>query len=287
MQTAAALVAKIVSIERFETASSLIGYFGVFPEEVDVSGADRHGHPKQGTEIHMSRKGNDLVRRLLYTAAQCAVKCNPPVKALFARLMADGKHYNVAIGHCMAKLLRQVFALWNKDCDFDPQFESRQQAQSITESDAAESDAADERKKAVGHKKAVKPQSKVVTTTAASIPSSPSVNNLPPLNFGLLRQQVPITNVLQRFEWHPQSTRAAQWRGACPLHQPSGATSRCCAVHTKKNVYCCHRCGSQGNVLDLWIALCGKPIMEAAWELVETFGLEPPLLKEGPPDTNR
>jgi transposase len=58
-QTAAALVAKIVSIDRFETAKALIGYFGVFPEEVDVSGADRHGNPKQGTEIHKSRKGND------------------------------------------------------------------------------------------------------------------------------------------------------------------------------------------------------------------------------------
>ena len=25
----------------------------------------------------------------------------------------------------MAKLLQQVFALWKKDCDFDPQFETR------------------------------------------------------------------------------------------------------------------------------------------------------------------
>jgi transposase len=108
LQTAAALVAKIVSIDRFETASALIGYFGIFPEEVDVSGTDRQGKPKQGTEIHMSRKGNDQVRRLLYTAAQCAVTWNPPVKALFARLLADNKVYNVAIGHCMAKLLRQV-----------------------------------------------------------------------------------------------------------------------------------------------------------------------------------
>ena len=73
----------------------------------------------------MSRKGNDLVRRLLYTAAQCAVTWNPPVKALFARLRADGKEYNVCMGHCLAKLLRQVFALWTQDCDFDPDFESR------------------------------------------------------------------------------------------------------------------------------------------------------------------
>jgi len=120
LQTAAALVAKIVSIGRFDTAKSLIGYFGTFPEEVDVSGTDRQGRPKAGREIHMSRKGNDLVRRLLYTAAQCAAKWNPPVEALFARLTADGKHYNVAIGHCMAKLLRQAFALWKKDSTTNP-----------------------------------------------------------------------------------------------------------------------------------------------------------------------
>jgi transposase len=124
LQTNAALVAKIVSIDRFATATALIGYFGIFPEEIDVSGTDRQGNPKPGTEIHMSRKGNDLVRRLLYTAAQSAVLWNPPVKALFTRLRADGKEYNVCLGHCMAKLLRQVFALWTKDCDFDPAFES-------------------------------------------------------------------------------------------------------------------------------------------------------------------
>lgn len=283
-QTAAALVAKIVSIDRFETASALIGYFGVFPEELDVSGTDRLGNPKQGTEIHMSRKGNDLVRRLLYTAAQCAVTWNPPVKVLFARLRAGGKDYNVAIGHCMAKLLRQVFAVWKKDCDFDPDFETRQQAEPATESDVAESD---EKKKAVGHKEAVEPQRKVVTTTPSTITSSSSGNKLPPLNFARLREQVSIVQVLEQIAWHPQSTRGVQWRGACPVHEEAGATSRYFAVQTAKSVYCCHRCGSQGNALDLWVALREKPLLEAAWELVETLGLDPPLLEQGPPDTNR
>lgn len=127
LQTAAALVAKIVSIKRFKSASALIGYFAVFPEEVDVSGTDKSGTPKRGTETRMSRKGNDLVRRLLYTAAQSAAKHNPPVKALFARQMAAGKHYNVAIGHCMAKLLRQVFGVWTRDCDFDRNYETSEQ----------------------------------------------------------------------------------------------------------------------------------------------------------------
>jgi len=175
LQTAAALVAKIVTIDRFETPSALIGYFGVFPEEVDVSGTNRQGNPKKGTEIRMSRKGNDQVRRLLYTAAQCAVKWNPPVKALFARLMADGKDYNVAIGHCMAKLLRQVFALWKKDEDFHPEFETQQ----VEPTKQLESDA-NQNKEAVGHKsEAVKPQGKVVTTTASTITLSAEGDKLP------------------------------------------------------------------------------------------------------------
>lgn len=128
VQTAAALICKIVSIDRFETAKQLIGYFGVFPEEIDVSGVDKNGKPKKGKSMRMSRKGNDLVRRLLYLAAESAARHNPPVKALFARKLADGKHYNLVIGHCMAKLLRQVHAVWKYDREFDSMFEEREKA---------------------------------------------------------------------------------------------------------------------------------------------------------------
>jgi transposase len=278
-QTAAALVAKIVTIDRFETASALIGYFGVFPEEVNVSGTDRQGNPKQGTEMHMSRKGNDLVRRLLYTAAQSAVTYNPPVKALFARQMAAGKDYNTAIGHCMAKLLRQVFGLWKKDCDFDPEFETKQaEKPAEPSSNSPQESMSESEKKVVGHK-AVEPQVKVVTTTKSIIPPTSCENQLRPLDFALLRQQVSIRAVLEQLSWHPNRTRGVQWRGSCPLHEQADPKSRCFAVETDKNIYCCHRCGSQGNVLDLWVALRGKPILEAGWDMVETFGLEPPLLK--------
>jgi transposase len=319
-QTAAALVAKIVSIDRFATPAALIGYFGIFPEEVDVSGTDRHGNPKHGTEIHMSRKGNDLVRRLLYTAAQCAVTWNPAVQALFARRKADGKHYNVCLGHGMAKLLRQVFALWTKDCDFAPDFETKQHAarelvasepvasesvasesvasesvasesvasESVASESVASEPSADETKKVVGHKKAVQPQGKVVTTTASKITAAAPANNTRrPLNFALLRQRFSITQVLEHLGWHPQTANGTQSRGPCPVHEPAGAASRCFAVQTEKNVYCCHRCGSEGNALDLWAAIHEQPILVAAWDLVTTFGLEPPLLEaEGPPGTN-
>lgn len=164
LQTAAALVAKIISIDRFRSPSALIGYFGIFPEEVEVSGTDRQGKPKSGTQMRMSRKGNDLVRRLLYTAAQSAVKWNPAVKALFARQRADGKDYNTAIGHCMAKLLRQVYALWKKDCDFDPEYELRSLSNAEPKPQPKEM--------VTGHRnQAVMPQQKVVTATDSRIPS--------------------------------------------------------------------------------------------------------------------
>lgn len=165
-QTYAALVAKIVSIDRFHTANSLIGYFGIFPEEVDVSGTDKYGRPKGGRSTRMSSKGNDLVRRLLYSAAKTAAKHNPPVRALFARQMAAGKSYNVAMGHCMAKLLRQVFAVWKQDCEFDPDHE--------TKADSSPPDnlgGDEELKTAAGHN-LVRDQNRKVVTAA-----TPSINN--------------------------------------------------------------------------------------------------------------
>jgi transposase len=283
LHTAAALVAKIVSIDRFRSPKALVGYFGVFPEEVDVSGTDRQGQPKRGTTFHMSRKGNDLVRRFLYMAAQSAAKWNPAVKALFTRLMAAGKSYNVAIGHCMAKLLHQVFALWTKDCDFDPEFETRTEPK---ESQDTESLISEKAQAAAGHKNAVESAKTGDTATSSSRVSSKSGNKLPPLNFAKLREQVSIQKVLEQIGWTPQETRGAQWRGSCPLHESLDATSRCFAVETEQHMYCCHRCGSQGNALDLWTAFCERPLLEAAWDLVKVLGLEPPLLKEEPPEAN-
>lgn len=262
LHTAAALVAKMVSIDRFRSAKALVGYFGVFPEEIDVSGTDRQGQPKRGTAFHMSRKGNDLVRWFLYLAAQSASKWNPPVKALFARLMAAGKSYHVAIGHCMGKLLRQVFALWTKDCDFDPEFETPTPPPASTQnSETVEPAQAEQKQTAAGHKNAVEPRKTVVTATASSRPSSNRGNNLPPLNFARLREKVSIPKVLEQIGWTPQETRGAGWRGPCPLHESLDATSRCFAVETEQHMYCCHRCGSPGQRLGFRDGLSREPLI--------------------------
>lgn len=198
-------------------------------------------------------------------------------------LSGEGKSYNVCLGHCMAKLLRQVFAVWKQDCDFDPDFEARRQetlgaAHAAHAGVVAGAASVQETKMVVGHKTA-EPSKQEVTTTSRSITAVGAAGKRPPLNFAVLRQRVSIAQVLEHLGWRPCSTRGAQWRGPCPLHEPGVQDGRLFAVQTRKNAYCCHGCGSEGNALDLWAAAQGLPILEAAWSLVEAFQLEPPMLK--------
>ena len=116
--TAAALVAKIVDIDRFATANHLVNYFGVFPEE-SSSGVDKHGKPLPPGTLVMSRKGNDLVRFYLWNAVRSGIQCNPAIRALYRRIRAKGKRGDVAMGHCMRKLLHLVYAVWKTNRPFD------------------------------------------------------------------------------------------------------------------------------------------------------------------------
>jgi transposase len=116
--TAAAIVGKVVDIDRFATPEDLVGYFGVFPEE-NTSGTDKHGKPLPPGTMCMSRKGNDLVRSYLWNAARAAICHNPAIGAFYRRLKAKGKRGDVALGHCMRKLLHLVFAVWKTNQPFD------------------------------------------------------------------------------------------------------------------------------------------------------------------------
>jgi transposase len=112
--TAAVLVAKMISLDRFATPEHLVGYFGIFPEE-NTSGVDRRGNPVPPGTMVMSAKGADLVRRYLWNAAKSAIQFNPAVRELYARLRDRGTRGDVAMGHCMRKLLHQVYGVWASD----------------------------------------------------------------------------------------------------------------------------------------------------------------------------
>jgi transposase len=169
--TAAVLVAKIIDIDRFETPEDLVGYFGIFPDE-STSGVDPLGQPLSPGTQHLSRKGNDLVRMYLWNAAFSAMQSNPAVRALYRRLRAKGKGGDVALGHCMRKLLHLVFAVWKTAKPFDANHYPWEQARIPSE---VGQPAANEN--AVGHKPEQVAAEKVVTTASAKVESPPRTVN--------------------------------------------------------------------------------------------------------------
>jgi len=282
--TAAVLVAKTVDIDRFVTPGQFVGYFGVFPEE-DSSGVDKQGHPLPPGTLRMSRKGNDLVRHYLWNAARAAIVHNPAIRALYGRLKAKGKRGDIALGHCMRKLLHLVFAVWKTNRPFDAQHFPWERPQDNPRSPAAAPGAAGAgNDKAVGHKRD-EPASEVVTAAASTVapapaPVKPAPAAPPParprVDFAFVRQQVTLAQVLEHLGLLANLRgRGQQRRGPCPIHSRPDDPQRTFSAHLSKNVFQCFHadCGAHGNVLDFWAALHHLPLYEAALQLAETFQL--------------
>jgi transposase len=289
--TAAVLTAKIINIDRFETPEELVGYFGIFPQEAS-SGVDPQGQPLPPGTMHMSAKGNDLVRAYLYNAAFSAMQHNPAVRALHRRLRAKGTRGDVAMGHCMRKLLHLVFAVWKTNKPFDPHhypWESEKASDPDIPAPASTNE------KAVGHKREQVPTQKVVTTASSSVKSAvPAVNGAaaavaapaesatsrkalphPRIDFAFLRSQVTLEQVLRHLGlFDDLKGRAPQLRGCCPFHEGDGRR-RTLSVHLGKNAFHCFHvdCQAQGNALDFWAAYRRLSIYEAALDLAGTFRL--------------
>jgi transposase len=290
--TAAILVAKIVDIERFAAPDSLVNYFGIFPEE-DSSGTDKEGRPRPTAVMRMSRKGNDLARAYLWNAARSAIGHNPAVGALYRRLRAKGKRGDVAIGHCMRKLLHLVFAVWKTDRPFDAGHSAWEPAGATAA--AGEPLAGTGNEEAVGHKRD-EPAGKVVTTASSTVgPTASAVNPPAPasrvprprVDYAFLREQISMERVLAHLGLLERLRGGGpQRRGPCPLHGHPAA-ERTFSVHLGKNIFRCFHaeCAARGNALDLWAAVHRLPLYDAALHLAETFGLARDREEEPVPGT--
>jgi hypothetical protein len=131
---------------------------------------------------------------------------------------------------------------------------------------------------AAGHTPDTWPARKVVTAACADrIAEPPTAGAGTYLDFAHLKQQVPRTRVLDQLGLSTRLRgRGPQRRGPCPLHR-GDARGRTFSVHLDDNVFQCFdaRCGHKGDVIDLWAAVKGLSLREAALDLVHTFGLEP------------
>jgi transposase len=309
--TAAVLTAKIVDPHRFVEPGKLVGHFGVFPVEAS-SGIDRDGQSRLPIRMIMCKRGNDLVRRYLWMAALSAAQHNPAVKPLYQRVRA--KHPDqpaIAIGHVMRKLLHLALAVWKTGKPFDPDHYPWHQAAHTPGSAKPASQAAEAQPgvgvstPAAGHNNPDVPVRSVVTTAGESDragataappvvpatsrdqhrsgpsgdrPGSPNTAE-PWIDFGHVKAQLPLARVLEHLHLLDDLRGTGRQRkGPCPLHgQPGPKPDRTFSVHLDKNVFQCFHpaCGRRGDVLDLWAALQGLSLRQAALDLVRTFNLEP------------
>ena len=302
--TAAVLTAKIMDIDRFETANHLVGYFGIFPQE-SSSGVDKDGKPLPAGTMCMSPKGNDLIRSYLWNAARVGIRFNPALRALYARLKAKGRRGDVAMGHCMRKLLHLVFAVWKTNRPFDKKYFPWEPNDSKVSQPAPNTPGSPApvavtepvvipsanqpvcaNEKAAGHKREA-PAEKVVATATSSVdPLMPAVNPAtkpalttaarPRVDFAFLREQVTMEQVLRHLGLFDQLRgHGQQRRGICPLHAKPDDREPTMSIHLGKNVFHCFqaKCATEGNVLDFWAAVHHLPLYEAALHLADTFHL--------------
>jgi transposase len=296
--TAAALVAGIVSIDRFQTPDALVNFYGVFPEE-NTSGVDKQGKPVPAGTMRMCTKGSDLVRKLLYMACLSGIQSNPALRTLYARKKAENKRGNVALGHCMRKMLHLVYAVWKTGKTFDPQHYPWVQAAQEDSLQINSSEADFQRKtehrpseETAAGRKEQSSKKQAVTATSANLEPTPttvkntSVASQTPaqaaalIDFAALREQITIQQALSQLQHieHLQGN-ATQRRGPCPIHGSQRPTSRSFSVNLERNLFRCFspECQAHGNVLDLWAAIHNLTLYEAAKHLAATFGIDPPL----------
>ncbi len=119
--TAAVAVAELPPIERLEHAGQAVALAGLDPRQ-KTSGTSVHTAPR------LSKMGSRLLRQTLYMAAMTALRHNPIIRALGARLKAKGKGGKRTVVAAMRKLVRLIYGVLKQGKPFDPNWENRDRA---------------------------------------------------------------------------------------------------------------------------------------------------------------
>jgi DNA primase len=102
---------------------------------------------------------------------------------------------------------------------------------------------------------------------------------MPGIDYAKLRAMIGVARVLELIEFTATESSGDQLRGPCPMHHSSSPGSRSFSVNLTKNTFRCFKCGAQGNQLDLWLAITRMPLHEAAKDLCNRLGINPPLTR--------
>jgi len=110
---AATITAEIGDINRFESPEKLAAFAGIDPT-VYNSGKFT------GTRMVMYKRGSPYLRRALWRASDAARRFDPELAAFFQRKLAEGKHYNTALGAICRRLLNRIYSILKEQRPYQP-----------------------------------------------------------------------------------------------------------------------------------------------------------------------
>jgi DNA primase len=102
---------------------------------------------------------------------------------------------------------------------------------------------------------------------------------MPGIDFDRLRREIQMEDVLYLLAFEPTQRTGDQWYGGCPLHGSNSDRSRCFSVNVATHRYCCHKCHSHGNQLELWAAFTKRKLHPAMIDLCHALGREVPWIR--------
>jgi transposase len=115
--SAIGLFLAIQDVQRFQTAKKLASFWGLHPTS-KTSGDGK-------SVIKMSKQGRVQPRRILFTVALSAIECNPVIKSLYQYHLGRGKEKMAAIGICMHKISRIIYAMFKNKTAFNPKINEK------------------------------------------------------------------------------------------------------------------------------------------------------------------
>lgn len=102
--TAAAILAEIGDVQRFDSPEKLVAYAGI---DATVYQTGQF----EASESHMSKRGSPYLRHALWQAASMTVLYDPQLKAYYQAKRQEGKHHNTVIGAVCRKLLVRIYVI--------------------------------------------------------------------------------------------------------------------------------------------------------------------------------
>lgn len=119
-KTACKILGEVPDMDRFEQSGQVVAYAGLCPQQ-HTSGSSVHKPTK------LTKTGNQSLKTAMYFPAITAIRFNPIVKALAARLESRGKEKMAIIGAAMRKLIQIAYGVLKSGRPFDPDYVANSQ----------------------------------------------------------------------------------------------------------------------------------------------------------------